>query len=45
MTTIIMRTSHDNRGQLFVALFQGFPILGKLPISLVFAEEPTDTRK
>lgn len=45
MTAIIMRTSHDNRGQLFVALFQGFPILGKLPISLVFAEEPTGTRE
>ena len=41
MTTVIMSTSHDNRGQLFVALFQGFPILGNLPISLVFRKAPT----
>ena len=45
MTTIIMRTSHDTRGQLFLALFQGFPILGKLPITLVSHEAPTGTRK
>ena len=38
MTTIIMRTSDDNRGQLFLALFQGFHFLGNLPISLVFHE-------
>ncbi|MDH7884580.1 hypothetical protein [Bifidobacterium catenulatum] len=41
MTTIIMRTSDDNRGQLFLALFQGFPFLGNLPITLVFHEAPT----
>lgn len=29
MTTIIMRTSDDNRGQLFLALFQGFQFFGK----------------
>ena len=29
MTTIIMRTSHDNRMWSFSALFQGFPIFGK----------------
>ena len=45
MTTIIMRTSHDNRVWSFLALFQGFPILGNLPISLVFHEAPTGTRK
>ena len=45
MTTIIMRTSDDNRGQLFLALFQGFLSLGTLPITLVLHEAPTDTRK
>ena len=35
MTTIIMRTSHDNPSQLFLALFQGFRFLGNLPITLV----------
>lgn len=45
MTTVIMSTSHDNRGQLFVALFQGFPILGNLPISLVFRKAPTGTQE
>ena len=45
MTTIIMRTSDDNSPWSLLALFQGFPILGKLPISLVFAEEPTGTRE
>lgn len=45
MTTIIMRTSDDNRGQLFLALFQGFQFLGNLPISLVFHEVPTSTQK
>ena len=45
MTTIIMRTSDNNRGQLFLALFQGFQFLGTLPISLVFHEVPTDTQK
>ena len=41
MTTIIMRASDDARLWSFLALFQCFPILGKLPISLVFAEAPT----
>ena len=45
MTTIIMRTSDDNRGQLFLVLFQGFQFLGNLPISLVFHEAPTGTQK
>ncbi|MFQ6206578.1 hypothetical protein [Bifidobacterium dentium] len=45
MTTIIMRTTDDNRGQLFMALFQGFPFLGSLPITLVFHEAPTGTRE
>ena len=45
MTTIIMHTSHDNRTWSFSALFQGFPILGNLPISLVFHKAPTGTRK
>ncbi|MDR3859920.1 MAG: hypothetical protein Q3X53_05590 [Bifidobacterium sp.] len=45
MTTIIMRTSDDNRVWSFSALFQSFPILGNLPISLVFHEAPTGTRK
>ena len=45
MTTIIMRTSDDNRGQLFLALFQGFPFLGNLPITLVFHEAPTGTQE
>ena len=44
MTTIIMRTSDDNRGQLFLALFQGFQFLGNLPITLVFHEAPTGTQ-
>ena len=45
MTTIIMRTSDDNRGQLFLALFQGFQFLGNLPITLVFHEAPTGTQE
>lgn len=45
MTTIIMRTSDDNRGQLFLALFQGFPFLGNLPITLIFHEAPTGTQE
>ena len=45
MTTVIMRTSDDNRGQLFLALFQGFPFLGNLPITLVFHEAPTGTQE
>lgn len=44
ITTIIMRTSDDNRGQLFLALFQGFQFLGNLPITLVFHEAPTGTQ-
>lgn len=35
MTTIIMRTSDDNRMWSFLALFQGFRFLGNLPITLV----------
>ena len=45
MTTIIMRSSHDNRVWSFLALFQGFPILRNLPISLILHEAPTGTRK
>ena len=45
MTTVIMRTTDDNRGQLFLALFQGFPFLGNLPITLVFHEAPTGTQE
>ena len=45
MTTIIMHTSDDNRMWSFLALFQGFPFLGNLPISLVFHEAPKGTRK
>ena len=45
MTTIIMRTSDDNHMWSFLAFFQGFPILGNLPITLVFHEAPTGTRK
>ena len=45
MTTIIMNTSDDNRMWSFLALFQGFPFLGNLPITLVFHEAPTGTRK
>lgn len=45
MTTIIMRTSDDNRMWSFLAFFQGFPFLGNLPITLVFHEAPTGTRK
>ncbi|MCG4652470.1 MULTISPECIES: hypothetical protein [Bifidobacterium] len=45
MTTIIMRTSDDNRMWSFLALFQGFQFLGNLPITLVFHEAPTGTRK
>lgn len=37
--------SDDNRGQLFLALFQGFPFLGNLPITLVFHEAPTGTQE
>ena len=45
MATIIMRTSHDNPGQLFFALFQGFLFWGNLPITLVFHEAPTGTQE
>lgn len=45
MTTIIMHTSDDNRGQLFLALFQGFLSLGNLSVTLVFHEAPTGTRE
>ena len=45
MTTVIMRTSDDNRMWSFLAFFQGFPFLGNLPITLVFHEAPTGTRK
>ncbi len=45
MTTIIMNTSHDNHGQMLVALFQLFSFLGSLPITLVFHEAPTGTRE
>ena len=45
MTTIIMNTSDDNHMWSFLAFFQGFPILGNLPITLVFHEAPTGTRK
>ena len=45
MTTIIMNTSDDNRGQLFLALFQGFLSLGNLPVTLVFHEAPTGTQE
>ena len=45
MTTVIMRTSDDNRMWSFLALFQGFPILGNLPISLVFRKAPTGTQE
>lgn len=45
MTTIIMRTSDDNHGQLFLALFQGFLSLGNLPVTLVFHEAPTVTQE
>ena len=45
MTTIIMRTSDDTHMWSFLAFFQGFPILGNLPITLVFHEAPTGTRK
>lgn len=45
MTIAIMRTSDDNRGQLFLALFQGFQFLGNLTITLVFHEVPTGTQK
>ena len=45
MTTVIMRTSHDNPSQLFLALFQGFLSLGNLSVTLVFHEAPTGTRE
>lgn len=45
MTTIIMRASDDNHMWSFLALFQGFPILGNLPISLVFRKAPTGTQE
>ena len=38
MTTIIMRTSHDNCDRLFSALFQGFLSLGNLSVTLIFHE-------
>ena len=44
MTTVIMHTTDDNRGQLFLALFQGFRCLGNLPITLVLHEAPTGTQ-
>ena len=45
MTTIIMNTSDDNHMWSFLALFQGFPFLGNLPITLVFHEAPAGTQK
>lgn len=45
MTTVIVRISHDNRGRLFLALFQGFPLLGSPPITLVSHEALTGTRE
>ena len=45
MTTIIMRTSDDNRMWSFLALFQGFQFLGNLPVTLVFHEAPTGTQE
>lgn len=42
---LILGTTDDNRSQLFMALFQGFPFLGSLPITLVFHEAPTGTRE
>ena len=45
MTTVIMRTSDDNHMWSFLALFQGFPFLGNLPITLVFHEAPTGTQE
>lgn len=45
MTTVIMRTSHDTRGRLFLALFQGFRFLGNMPITLVLHEAPTGTQE
>ena len=41
----IINPTDDNRGQLFLALFQGFPFLGNLPITLVFHEAPTGTQE
>ena len=45
MTTIIMRTSDDNRMWSFLALFQGFQFLENLPVTLVFHEAPTGTQE
>ena len=45
MTTVIMRTSDDNRMWSFLALFQGFQFLGNLPVTLVFHEAPTGTQE
>lgn len=45
MSTIIMRTSDDDRMWSFLALFQGFQFLGGLTITLVFHEAPTGARK
>ena len=45
MTTVIMRTSDDNRPRSFSALFQGFHFLGNLPVTLVFHEAPTVTQE
>ena len=45
MTTIIMRTSDDNRMWSFLALFQGFHFLGNLPVTLVSHEAPTGTQE
>lgn len=42
---VALGVSDDNRGQLFLALFQGFPFLGNLPITLVFHEAPTGTQE
>ena len=45
MTTVIMRTSDDNRMWSFLALFQGFPFLGNLPITLVFHTANRDSKR
>ena len=41
----IISATDDNHMWSFLAFFQGFPILGNLPITLVFHEAPTGTRK
>ncbi|QOL43633.1 hypothetical protein BL1347_06950 [Bifidobacterium longum subsp. infantis] len=45
MTTIIMRTSHDNSPWSFLALFQSFHFWENLPITLVSREAPTGTQE